>query len=265
MKIIVLLLLNYILVFAQTYYAKHEPYEIRDIAANISGLVVFADETKEGSLLGNMPYLIIDNELDKKELLTIEKKIVFLEKSIKNNNIILENLEKSLNKKEENYKRIEKLTIKSLVEKDKEFHDLVASQNQYLSTDKELQNLEIQIADLKLRAETLKKNIKDKTFTQDGFILYSLLVKQGEVVSMGTKVAKLADLSKAKLVIYLDSDDLKNIDKKIIYLDGIKTDYKLTRIIPIADSINISKYMAQIITKSPKLFSKLIKVELRDE
>lgn len=265
MKIIVLLLLNYILVFAQTYYAKHEPYEIRDIAANITGVVVFADETKEGSLLDNMPYLEIDNELDKKELITIEKKIVFLENSIKNNNNILENLAKSLAKKEQNYKRIEKLTIKSVVEKDREFHDLVASQNQYLSTEKEIQNLEIQIADLKLRAEVLKKNIKDKIFIQEGFMLYSLLVKKGEVVSIGTRVAKLADISKAKLVIYLDSEDLQNIDKKIIYLDGVKTEYKLTRIIPIADSVNISKYMAQIITKSPKLFSKLIKVELRDE
>lgn len=44
-----------------------------------------------------------------------------------------------------------------------------------------------------------------------------------------------------------------------------KTAYKISRLLNIADSKNISKYMAQIIIESPKLFSKLVKIELKSE
>lgn len=265
MKIIILFLFSCSLLFSKIYYAKQEPYEVREIAANISGLVIFSDETKLGEQLQDAPYALLDDELDTKELLSVEKKIVLLEKSIKNNEEILENLAKSLIKKEDNYKRIEKLTIKSTLEKDREFHDLVASQNQYLSTQKELSSLEIQIADLKLRSEVLKRSIKDKSFSAKGFVLYSLDVKKGQVVPMAARIAKIADISRGKLVIFLDAEDLHEVEKKTVYLDGIKTNYKISRLLSIADGVNISKYMAQIITDAPKVFSKLIKVELRDE
>ncbi|MDY0117919.1 MAG: HlyD family secretion protein [Sulfurimonadaceae bacterium] len=265
MRIIILFLFSCSLLFSKIYYAKQEPYEVREIAANISGLVIFSDETKLGEQLQDAPYALLDDELDKKELLSVEKKIILLEKSIKNNEEILENLAKSLTKKQKNYKRIEKLTIKSTLEKDREFHDLVASQNQYLSTEKELQSLEIQITDLKLRSEVLERSIKDKSFSAKGFVLYSLEVKKGEVVPVASKIAKIADISRGKLVIYLDAEDVDCAEKKTIYLDGVKSSYKLLHIIPIADGVNISKYMAQIITDAPKVFSKLIKVELRDE
>jgi hypothetical protein len=48
-------------------------------------------------------------------------------------------------------------------------------------------------------------------------------------------------------------------------LDGEKTDYKISRVLNISDKTHISKYMAQIIVKSPKIFSKLVKVEFKDE
>lgn len=265
MKFLMLFIISSGLLLAKEYYAKQEVYEIREIAANVSGLVIFADESKLGEKLQNSAYVLLDSELDTKELRAIETKITLLDLSIKNNKEILQNLEKSLLKKQENYKRIEQLTIKSVVEKDREFHDLVASQNQYLSTQKELQNLEIQIVDLKLRSEVLKRSIKDKIFSAKGFVLYSLEVTKGQVVQMGTKIAKIADISKGKLTIYLDAEDVESAKKKSIYLNGTKTSYKISRIIPIADGVHISKYMAQIITDAPAIFSKLIKVELRDE
>ena len=72
-------------------------------------------------------------------------------------------------------------------------------------------------------------------------------------------MAKVADISKAKLTIYLDEEDLIDINSKSIYLDGVKSEYKVSRVLNIADEKNISKYMAQIIIKSPKIFSKLVK------
>ena len=82
---------------------------------------------------------------------------------------------------------------------------------------------------------------------------------------MAANVAKIADTSKGKLVIYLDPEDIEGIETKRIYLDGVKTSYKVERLLKIADSKNISKYRAEILVKAPELFSKLLKVELRDE
>ncbi|MEK6659523.1 MAG: HlyD family secretion protein, partial [Campylobacterota bacterium] len=78
-------------------------------------------------------------------------------------------------------------------------------------------------------------------------------------------LAKVADDSKALLTIYLDESDVLNAKKSAIYIDGEKTSYQISRLLNIADSKNISKYMAQIVIGTPKLFSKLVKVELKNE
>ena len=51
----------------------------------------------------------------------------------------------------------------------------------------------------------------------------------------------------------------------MVYIDDKKTNYKISRVVNIADSQNISRYMAQIVINSPEVFSKLVKVELKDE
>lgn len=265
MKILLVLACVSSLLFSKVYYAKLEPYELRDISANVSGLVTFIDEERLGKKLLDKPYLLIDSELDAKELQSVEAKIGYLENVLEANDKILRNLALSLEKKRENYKRIEGLKVKSTLEKDREFHDLVTSENQYLSTQKEIENLKVQISDLKLRASVLKRSIADKTFIAEGFVLYSLEVRPGQVVPMAANVAKIADTSKGKLVIYLDPEDIEGIETKRVYLDGVKTSYKVERLLKIADSKNISKYRAEILVKAPELFSKLLKVELRDE
>ena len=265
MKIFTLLLMLFSISFAKVYYAKIEPFEIRNISSNISGLVVYADENLVGKKLSKEPYIKIDSEVDEKDLRLTKNKLTYIENSIKTNESILVNLEDSLTKKRENYKKIEPLKFKSSVEKDREFYDLIASENLYLNTRKEIQNLKVQIADLKLREIQLERSIKDKNLIADGFVLYELLVKPGQVVSMATPLAKVADVSKALLTIYLDESDTIDVKKRVVYIDGQRTDYRVTRFLNIADGKNISKYMAQIVIDSPKLFSKLAKVELNNE
>lgn len=265
MKILTILVLMFSFAFSKVYYAKVEPYELRDISSNVSGLVLFADEDMLGKKLSSKPYIRIDAKLDIQELGFIKDKLIYLKKSVESNEQIARNLEKTLEKKRVNYKKIESLKIKSVVEKDKEFYDLIGSENSLLNTQKEIQNLKIQITDLKLRQAQLQRSVSDKTLRAPGFILYELLVKPGQVVNVSTPLAKVADASKAKLTIYLDEEDVHNLKKKVIYIDGKRTDYKVSRHLIIADSKNISKYMAQIIIKSPKLFSKLVQVELKDD
>lgn len=265
MKVFAVVMLMFSFSYAKVYYAKVEPYEVRNISSNVSGLVVYANDTLIGKRLSASPYIQIDSEVDEKDLALTKDKLTYLEKTIETNEAILVNLEGSLNKKRENYKKIEPLKFKSSVEKDREFYDLITSENLYLNTKKEIQNLKIQIADLKLRKIQLERSIKDKNLTAQNFILYEMLVKPGQVVGVATPLAKVADISKALLTVYLDEPDVVNAKKSIIYIDGEKTTYKVSRLLNIADGKNISKYMAQIVIDSPDLFSKLVKVELRDE
>lgn len=265
MKIFLFALFFFTLSHAKVYYAKVEPYEVREISSNVSGLVVYADENLLGKRLTQKPYIEIDSEIDKKELKGIKEKLAYTKSIIEINEAVLVNLEESLAKKRENYKKIEPLKVKSSVEKDREFYDLITSENLYLSTRKEIQNLKVQITDLKLREAQLQRSIDDKNLTAKNFVLYEMLVQSGQVVGMATPLAKVADISKAKLTIYLDEADIVGAQKKVVYIDGEKSSYKISRLLRIADGKNISKYMAQIITNPPELFSKLVKVELRDE
>lgn len=264
-KILALLLLTSSLLFSKVYYSKVEPYEVRSISSNVSGIVEFIDEDMIGKKLSDKAYLKIDSELDFKELNYIKEKLFSLRDTVKVNEAILKNLKKSLNKKRENYIQIENLKIKSRVEKDREFYDLVSSENSYLGTQKEINSLKVQITDLKLRQAQLRRSVKDKNLSAKGFVLYSIDVKVGQVVGMSTPLARLADTSRAILTIYLDEADVADAKSRVVIIDGEKTDYKISRILNIADSKNISKYMAQIIIKSPKIFSKLAKIELEEK
>ncbi|TKI69550.1 HlyD family secretion protein [Sulfurimonas crateris] len=265
MKIFTLFALLLTLSHAKIYYAKVEPYEVRDISANISGLVLSADEALVGTVLTSKPYIKIDSEVDEKELRLIKEKLMYITNSLEMSEAVLVNLEDSLVRKRENYRKIEPLKFKSSVEKDREFYDLIASENLYLNTRKEIQNLKVQISDLRLREVQLTRSIKDKNLVAEGFVLYEMMVKPGQVVGVATPLAKIADTSKALLSIYLDEEDVLDAKKRVIYIDGEKTSYRVSRLLNIADSKNISKYMAQIVTDSPKLFSKLVKVELKNE
>ena len=265
MKILITMFFMSSIIFAKVYYAKVEPYEIRDISSNVSGLVLYANENLVGTTLSNKPYIQIDSILDRKELQYTKDKLEYMRETVEVNEDILLNLTDSLDRKRKNYEKVSALKFKSSVEKDREFYDLVSSENLYLNTKKEIQNLKIQITDMKLREAQLDRSISDKNLVALNFVLYEMLVKPGKVVGISTPLAKIADISKAKLTIYLDEIDVASSDKKIIYIDGKKTAYKISRMLNIADSKNISKYMAQIVIKSPKLFSKLVKVELRSE
>ncbi len=264
MKILMILFFMFTFSFAKVYYSKVEPYDVRDISSNVSGLVVFVDEDMLGKKLTSKAYIRIDSELDVKELTYIKDKLESFRKIINVNENVLVNIEKLLDKKRENYKRIEELKFKSTVEKDREYYDLISSENLYLNTQKEIQNLKVQMTDLKLRKAQLERSLKDKNLSEKGFVLYELLVEVGQVVNFSTPLAKIADISKAKLTIYLDEVDVHDARKKVIYINGKKTSYKISRALNIADGKNISKYMAQIIIDSPKLFSKLATIELKD-
>lgn len=250
---------------AQVYYAKVEPYEVKTVSSNVSGEVVFLNEDLLGQKLHGEHYLKIDDTLDVAEYKQVQNKKIYVAQIIEANEKILVNLAQALEIKEKNFERVSALKIKSQVEKDKEFYDLIASRNQLLSTQKEIQNLKVQLADLTFREKQLQKTQNDKNLTAKGYVLYSLDVKKGQVVTPGVMLAKVADTSKALLKFYVDASELEDLEKKVVYIDEQRTPYKVSRVLQIADEKNISKYMVQIITKAPQVFSQLAKIELKEK
>ena len=90
------------------------------------------------------------------------------------------------------------------------------------------------------------------------------MVRTGDFVAPGSPLAQVADVSKAKLVLFLEPDELESIEEKIVYLDGIKTEYKVNKVWKVADEKFISSYRAEIYVSAPKeMFSKLLKVEIK--
>jgi len=265
MKSLLLLFITMFSLQADVYYSKVEPYETRKISSNVIGVVTVANENLIGQTLIHSSFIVIDAKLDREELGFVTQKLEDLKGTLEVNKKILANLNEALEKKRVNYDRVKELKIKSSVEKDREFYDLVSSENAPLTIQKEINSLKNQIADLSLRKAQLERSIEDKNLKAKGFKLYSLAVKVGEVVTKGTPLATLVDESRAILTIYLNEADVLNAKSKVIYIDSKKTSYKIDRLLNIADSKNISKYKAQIIIKSPKIFSQLVKVELRDE
>jgi len=264
-RIFIYLVLVAPLLFGEVYYSKVEPYKFKNISSNVSGQVLSVDEDMIGKKLSNKPFVTIDAQLDKAELKDVKEKMISLKNTLKIDKIILKNVSDVLVKKRINFKKTEALKIKSRIDKDKEFYDLIVSENLYNSTQKEINNLKNSIADLNFRIVQLKKSIKDKIIIEKGYTLYSIDVKEGQTVNKGTALASVADISQAILTVYVDGDALKSIEDKVIYLDDKKTNYRISRLLNIADNINISKYKIQIIIKSPTLFSKLVKVEFKDE
>ena len=250
---------------AKEYYAKAEPKEIYTISSNVVGQVMFSDELKEGAILDRAEYIVIDDELDQVELIQVSQKIEILERTVQINEEMLANFKEIVKRKTQNYEKIKSLKIKSSVEKDREFYDLITTQNQYFSTQKELENLKIQENDLHLRKVQLQRSIKDKHLSANEKVLYKLMVKKGQVVAMATPLAQVADISKAKLSIFVNKNDLEGIKSKIIYIDGERSAYKITRLWNIADEQHLSSYKLEILIDAPKYFSKLIKVEFKSE
>jgi multidrug efflux pump subunit AcrA (membrane-fusion protein) len=247
------------------YYAKVEPYTFYNLSSDVMGIVEKTDENLLGKVLHNEVFIQIDDTLDKEELQYTVEKIEDLQNTLELSSSMLENLHKVLIKKQRNYKKVEAMRIKSRIEKDREFYDLIATQNSYIATKKEINSLKIQIADLLLRKKTLQKTLHDKKLQASHLLLYSIDVKEGQFVNKGTPLAKLADISKALLTLYVNKNDLEKINQKSIYIDGIKTSYKVSRSSNIADTINLSKYKVQIVIHAPKIFSQLVKIEFKEE
>jgi multidrug resistance efflux pump len=261
---LLLLFLAPLFIFAKVHYAKVEPYESVVLKSAVSALVIEVDLDSEGSMVMSKRVIHLDDSLDQTNLENSKKSVVLLEKMLDINEEIASSLSGTVKRQQSYYKRISKLSTASKTQKDNAYSSFTSVKTQYLGTREKIVSLEKQIMDMKYKVEQLKDSISKKSLVLENKYLYKLMVRKGDFVNPGSPLAQIEDASKAKLVLFLEPEELDNIEQKRVYLDGEQTEYKVNKVWRIADEKFISSYRAEIYIPAPKAsFSKLVKVEIK--
>jgi len=233
---LLLLLLTPLFLFSKVHYAKVEPYESVTLKSAVSGLVMDVDLEAEGSVVDNKRVIYLDDRLDKVNLKTTKENLLILHDTLK--------------RQESYFQRMDKLKTTSTAQKDNAFYTFASSKSQYL--------------DMQYKIAQLEDSIEKKSIVLDNMYLYEIMVRKGDYVAPGSPLATVADVSRAKLVLFLEPAEIENIAQKTVYLNGEKTDYKVDKVWRVADDKFISSYRAEIYIIAPQgSFSKLIKVEIK--
>jgi len=263
MKKIILLLLPLSL-FAKVHYAKVEPLETITLKSAVSAQVTEAKIVLEGTKVTQKAIIRLDDKLDRAKIKSSQSAVKLVGSMIKTNQKILASLKESLKRQHAYYNRIETIVSASKTQKDNAFYNYINAKTKYLSTQEKIDSLKKQRLDLKYEIVRLKETISKKTITIKNKFLNKLLVHKGDYVNMGTSLAELKDLSSAKLILFLELDELKGIKKKNIYINDKKSNSKISKIWSVTDEKYISSYRTEIVIKNPKeSFSKLLKVEFK--
>ena len=258
-----LLLLTPLFIFAKVHYAKVEPYNSVVLKSSVAGLVISVDLDAEGSMISNR-IIHIDDKLDIANLNDTKKSIEFLKEMLEINQEIESSLKGTAKRQEGYFKRLSKLSTTSKTQKDNAYSSFISAKTQYLSTKEKIVSLEKQILDMKYKASQLEDSISKKSIAPKGLYLYKLMVRDGDYVAPGTPLATIKDISRVKLVLFLEAEELNDLEKKSLYIDGEKSNYKVSKVWNITDEKFISSYRAEIYMPAPDgLFSKLMKVELK--
>ncbi|WP_456453101.1 hypothetical protein [Hydrogenimonas sp.] len=252
------------LVWAQTHYARLEPYQTYVIKAAAAGQVLEAHDAREGTVGDGSVVVQIDDRVDRAQKKALETTLDSLEKTLALTRKMAKNQAKVYEKDKRYYERTKNLKTKSQTEKDRIFATMMASENQLLSLKEKIATLQKQIADTKYQIFMLGDRIAKKAVRAEGLYIYKVAVRKDDYVNPGTLLVTAMDTRKGRLVVYLDADEVENIDQKHIYLDGKKSDLKFEKLIRVADDTHISSYRGEIVVPRPgKLFSRLVKIEVK--
>ena len=235
MKIIWIYLFVISATFANEYYAKLEPIESYQVKSATAGKVIYSNSDVEGLKANNSTIIELDSVLNKVELEQSKNKLKFIEDMLR--------IEKN------NYDRLNQVSSKSEFEKDTQKLKVI--------------NLESSKADMLIKIETLKDIIINKKLVEKSNYIYNIAVKEGEYVNAGTLLYEAKDLSKGKLEIFVPIAQIDEIKNKNIYLDGVKSDTKISKIYDVADATNISSYKVELILTNIQTFSRLVKIEFK--
>ncbi len=263
MRYMMILLLP-VVMLAKVHYAKVEPFEIVVLKSAVSALVQRVNLQAEGKMVANAEIIHLDDHLDRKDLNSSKQSLSILHNMLKINQKIVKSLIESLKRQKGYYERLNRLSTASKTQKDTAFNSFVSVKNQYLSTQEKIESLKKQILDMEYKISRLEDSIAKKSIRLQNKYLYKLIAREGDFVNPGSALATVHDQTRAKLTLFLEPSELKSINKKVIYIDGKETSYRVDKIWNESDEKFISSYRAEIYIPKPNgYFSRLVKVELR--
>jgi len=220
---------------ASEYYSKLSPVHTYNVKSSTMGKVTFVNNELESQIATNSTIIKIDSKIDEEDLKQSKTK--------------LQNFKQILKIEEETLKSFQKVSSKSRFDKN----------NQRVK----IFNIASNISDLETKIATLKDTIAKKVLKENANYIYDIAVEIGDYVTPGTLLYSSMDLSEGKLEVFIPISESSSIKSKTIYLDGEKTDLKISKLYSVADSTHISSYKCEIIVPSPKSFSKLVKIEFK--
>ena len=260
---LLLLLLTPLLLFSKVHYAKVEALETITLKAAVSAQVQESKIALEGTTTSST-IIRLDDKLDRIKLKSSRNSIKLIQNMIRINRKILASTEESMGRQEAYYGRIENMISASKTQKDNAFYAFNNAKTQYFSTQEKIDSLKKQKLDLEFEISRLQDSIAKKSIKIKNKFLNRLFVSVGDYVNMGTPLAEVQDLSAAKLVLFLESKELEDINSKTIYINDKASEYKVSKIWKVADKKFISSYRTEIKINNPKEnFSKLLKVEFK--
>ncbi len=217
------------------FYSTAEPLHKYIVKSQVSGQVRYINDDIKGKFASSSTIVLIDDKVDKVKLKQYQNKLYIQNRLIK--------IEQT------SYNSIKKFKFKSQLEKDIQLTKLL--------------NLRSQKADMVSNIASLKQTVHSKTLTEANNYIYDIAVQVGQWVNPGSVLYEAHDLDKAKLTIYVPIDIADKLTKKTIYIDDIKTTYKIDKLYKVADKKHISSYRCEIIIDSPTNFSSLKKIEFK--
>jgi multidrug resistance efflux pump len=259
----IILLFTPLFLFAKVHYAKVEAYETITLKSAVSAQVSEALVELEGKTV-SQTIIQLDDKLDKIKLKSSQASLKLISSMIQTNQTILNALKQSLDRQKAYHLRIQDIGSASKTQKDNAFYAYTNAKTQYFSTKEKIDSLKKQKLDLGYEIERLKDSISKKEIKLSNKFLFKLMVNQGDFVNMGTPLAQVKDLTKGKLVLFLEAGELTDIDSKTIYINNKPSKFKITKVWKVADEKYISSYRTEIIVNNPQgKFSKLLKIEFR--
>jgi len=259
-----MLLLAPLYLFAEVHYAKVEPVEEVVLKSAVSGLVIEANRSSEGAWVLKDRIVHIDDALEKEELNATKQSVVLFQEMVSINQQIEASLRQSVKRQKSYYERLSKLSTASKTQKDNAYNAYASAKTQYLGIKEKIASLKKQLLDLHYKVKRLEDIIKKKSIVAEHTFLKRLLVHPGEYVTPGMPVAQTADISQAKLVLFLSAEELKELPQKRLFIEGKPTPYHISKVWKTVDETFISSYRAEVyLPKSLYQMGRLVKVELK--
>ncbi len=250
------------LLMAKVHTVRLEPMQIYHIKAAVAAPVVQARDDLEGKRVESQLVVRLDDKIDRANLRTLQTKLSLLQDIIKITQASVANLQETMQLRRKDFERIKDLTTKSRYEKDQRKAAYLLAKNSYLGAKEKLKNLLIQRSDIELSIARTKDRIAKKNIKVSGYV-YKVYPRAGDMAAMGAPLVDVADTSKARAVLYLTPQEVKNLPTKHIYIDGKRTNLKFAKLLKITDQNYITQYRAELILPAPKLFDQFITVEIR--